>query len=255
MSIENAPGIGIHNEDRMIARVEKNGVRGFGPDAVDAQELFTELRGRRAEHGGERAAILPTEECQEFVELSGFLPEIARRPDQAGEFRARHLFHCERRQQLCAAQIGDGARGVFPVGVLDKNGPDDDFEWGASGPPVLLAVGLKQCIIIFQKDRKAFRGLRWHAVPARARKGGSRCAGTKGIWQGERVRHLFRKIAVAQRQVKNAVLAALLMPCSTVQVLANSQRWAKNALRGSSLFAMLSGGCTNSRERCGCLSV
>jgi hypothetical protein len=80
-----------------------------------------------------------------------------------------------------------------------------------------------------------------------ARAGGSR--------QSEARTHLFRTISTPCGQVKNTTLSFLSVPCSTVQVLANSQRWFKIRRRRHSLFAMFGVRCTSSRERCGCLSV
>jgi hypothetical protein len=188
------------------------------------------------------------------VELSGLLPEVTGGTDQAGEFRAGNFGKRSGGQKAGLAQISDGARGICPSGVLDQDGADDHFEGGAAGPPVLLAVSLEHCIIIFTEDGEVCHWL-WRASMPRASQGRGRCAGTEGVGQSGRVNHLFRKITMAWQQVKNPALSLLPISCSFVQVLANSERWVKNALRRHSLFAILGDGCTISRERCGCQSV
>jgi hypothetical protein len=78
---------------------------------------------------------------------------------------------------------------------------------------------------------------------------------TAGYGQSGARTHLIRTISTPCGQVKNANLSFQSVPCSTVQVLANSQRGFKIGRRTDSAFAMFGVGCTNSRERCGCLSV
>ena len=40
MTLEDAPRVGIHYEDRVVAGIEENGIRGFRADAVDREELL-----------------------------------------------------------------------------------------------------------------------------------------------------------------------------------------------------------------------
>jgi len=40
MTLEDAPRVGIHYEDRVFAGIEENGIRGFRADAVDREELL-----------------------------------------------------------------------------------------------------------------------------------------------------------------------------------------------------------------------
>ena len=52
MALENAAGVSIHNEDGVVACVKKDGVGGFGADAVDGEELRAQSCGGSAEHCG-----------------------------------------------------------------------------------------------------------------------------------------------------------------------------------------------------------
>ncbi len=97
-----------------------------------------------------------SEKADEGFELAGFLAEVAGRSDEAGEFRQRDVFDGGGSEESGVAQVGDGAGGVKPGGVLNEDGADDDFEGCAGRPPVLLAVSLKQRIKILGEDRKVF---------------------------------------------------------------------------------------------------
>ena len=166
-----------------------------------------------------------------------------------------NLFHGGGCEQIRLAQIGDSACCIYPSGVLNQDGSDDHFEGRSTRPPVLLVVRLKQCIEVLRKDRQAFRSRRNARLRAVAAGLANRRGGAVGCGQGGARTHLFRTISTPRGQVKNAYLTFQSVPCSTVQVLANSQRWFKIGRRRDSLFAMFGVGCTNSRERCGCLSV
>src|SRR5215469_1701062 len=146
MTFENAPGIGVHDKDRVVPCIEKDGVGGFRADAVHAKYLFAKLRRWGAEHGFQRAAVVFAEKAHKGFELAGFLPEIAGGADEAGEFCERRLFNGARTKQPRGAQIGDGARSVGPRSVLHQDRSDDDLERGAARPPALLAMSGEKSI-------------------------------------------------------------------------------------------------------------
>jgi hypothetical protein len=138
---------------------------------------------------------------------------------------------------------------------LDQDRSDDHFEGRPARPPVLLAVRLKQRLKILRQygqDFRCRRGVRPRTVGAGLP---DRCAGAGGSGQSGARTHLFRTISTPCGQVKNTTLSFVSAPCSTVQVLANSQRGVKIGQRADSVFAMFGVGCTISREHCGCLSV
>ncbi len=141
MALKNAPRVGIHNKDG-----------GFWADAVNSEELQPQGGGGSAEHRGERAAMFFSEKRYERLEFAGFLAEIARGTDEAGEFGLGNQVDGGGSEEFGVAEIGDGAGGVNPGGVLDEDGADDDFEGGAAGPPVLLALGVKERIKILGQD-------------------------------------------------------------------------------------------------------
>jgi len=199
--------------------------------------------------------MLISEKLHECLELPRLLPEVAGGADEAGEFRLGSLFHGGGCEQFRLAQIGDRACGVYPTGVLNQDGADDHFKRRSARPPVLLAVRLKQRIEVLRKDRQALRSQRGARLRAAADGLVDRCGCTVGCGQSWARTHLFRTISTPRGQVKNAYLSFHSVPCSTVQVLANSQRWFKIEPRRHSLFAMFGVRCTSSRERCGCLSV
>ncbi len=203
MALQNAPRVGIHNKDRVIPCIEQDGIGGFGADAVHIQELRSQFCGRSAKHHRKGAAMLFSEKLYECLELSGFLAEVARGADEAGEFRLGHLFKGRGCKQFRPAQIGNGTRSVHPVGVLNQDRADDYLKGRSTRPPVLFAVHLKQCVEVLPQDRQAL----WE------RRSASVAAGFAD-WRGCVVRcgqsggrtHLFRTITTPCGQVKNATL-------------------------------------------------
>src|SRR5258708_22721280 len=155
MALQNAPRVGIHNKDRVICCVEQDGIRGFRTDAVNTQELLAQICGGSAEHYRKGAAMFFSEKNHKLLELAGFLPEVAGRTDEAGEPRLGTFIKSGRPKQFRLAQIGDGACGVYPRGVLNQDGADDYFEGRPPRPPVLRAVRLKKGVKVLAQYGQA----------------------------------------------------------------------------------------------------
>jgi hypothetical protein len=51
-----------------------------------------------------------------------------------------HIANCCRREKAGSAEIADGTLDVIPGSILSEDRADNDFEAGATGPPVLSAV-------------------------------------------------------------------------------------------------------------------
>src|SRR5258708_30738283 len=100
MALQNAPRVGIHNKDRVISCVEQDGIRGFRTDAVNTQELLSQLCGGSAEHCRKGAAMLFSEKNHKLLELAGFLPEVAGRTDKAGDVALGDVFYSRRPTQF-----------------------------------------------------------------------------------------------------------------------------------------------------------
>ena len=198
--------------------------------------------------------MLFSEKLHKYFQLARFLPEVAGGADQAGQLCLGNFLKSRRRKQFRLAQIDDGVLHVCPAGILNQDGAHDYFEGGSARPPVLFAVGLKQCVEELAQYGKGFRGRRAGGSGGTARLRGRRFSGVGGTQIVGRT-HLSRTITTASGQVKNGTLTRVPIPCSTVQVLANSQRWSKIERRADSVFAMFGVGSIVSRERCGCLSV
>jgi hypothetical protein len=119
---------------------------------------------------------------------------------------------------------------------------------------VLPAMSAKERIKILGQYREVFRNRSGDGVQATGTLTEGH-AGRTGIGQNGARTHLLRTISAARGQVKKATLSFVSASCSTVQVLANSQRGVKIWHHAHGLFAMFGFRCTISRERCGCLSV
>ena len=176
MTYENAARVGVDDEDGMIAGVKKNGVCRFWADAVDPEELFAKLGGGRGEHGLEGIAVLLLKELDEGFEPARFLAEITGGANETGKAKKGNSCEGGGSEEFRSAEIGDGARGVHPGGVLDEDGTNDNFEGCPGGPPALLAVSAEQGIVILVQDGKGLEG-DCGAIPAIARGASSGGAG------------------------------------------------------------------------------
>src|SRR5262245_6947546 len=85
VAFEDAAGVGIDDEDGMLAGIEEDGVGGFGADAAKSEKLFAEALGGGSEQAVERAAVLGEEKSNEGLESLGFLAEVARRAEASGK--------------------------------------------------------------------------------------------------------------------------------------------------------------------------
>ena len=140
VAFEDAAGVGVNDEHGMVAGIEKDGVGGFGADAVDGEELGAESFGGSREHASERAGVIAMDEAREGFQFFGFLTEVAGRADELREARSRTGMQGVERKEFFTAKIGNGALDIFPGSVLREDGADDDFEASAARPPVLWAV-------------------------------------------------------------------------------------------------------------------
>ena len=58
VAFEDAPRIGVDNEDGVLASVEKDRVGGFRPDSADGEELLAQGFGGRGKETVKRAAVI-----------------------------------------------------------------------------------------------------------------------------------------------------------------------------------------------------
>jgi len=142
------------------------------------------------------------EEENEFLQLARLLPEISGGPNQSGETSDGNPLDGSRGEKVFVAKGGDGAFDVGPGGVLGQDGSGDDLETRSTRPPVLRPEGAEEHLVI---DRKLGKGCGCgrrklaqisRAAVAKTRRGRQNAGG----------RHLFRKIAMLQQQVKKEAL-------------------------------------------------
>ena len=69
---EDALGVSVHDESEVLTRIEKNGVGRFRADAVDFEEFFSQLRGRRAKHFCEGTAKFGAQEADKGFQFFCF---------------------------------------------------------------------------------------------------------------------------------------------------------------------------------------
>ena len=140
MTLEHAPRVGVNHEDRVLAGVEENGIRGFRADAVDREELLAQNRRNCAEHFSKRSVVFVAQKARECFQRPGFLAKVAGRTDQAREARRGKRGDGVGREKFPAAQIADGQLDVGPGSILRQNSADDDLETRSAGPPALRTM-------------------------------------------------------------------------------------------------------------------
>lgn len=138
MAVADAPGVGVDNKNRQFESIEENAVGGFGANAIDLQQRVPQ-DSKWGMAGVLRIVFLPP--ATEMPETAGLETVKAGRGQQGGQSfvrqgRQRRLF-----QASGVFEVGDGSRGIVPVGVLGQHGADCHFPGSFGRPPVLRAVG------------------------------------------------------------------------------------------------------------------
>ena len=85
MPLEDAAGVGVHNEDRLFAGVKKDGVGGLRANTADGEDLLAKDFSRSSEHSRKGAAVRFVEKLNERLEGFGLLAEVTRRAEQRGQ--------------------------------------------------------------------------------------------------------------------------------------------------------------------------
>ena len=148
VALKNAAGVGVHDEDGMIAGVEQDGVGGLRAHAAERQEFRAELVHGLGEHAVERATILFVKKTDERLQPLRLLPEISRRPDQLLQSSQRNLAKPLHAEGTRAAQVDDCFFHVAPVGVLREVSAHDDFQPRLCRPPVLRTPAVEESTIV-----------------------------------------------------------------------------------------------------------
>ena len=91
MPLEDSARIGIHNENRMLAGIQQDGVRSFRTNAMNGKEFFAQDSGWSVKHFAERAVMLRSQKMHKLFQFAGFLPKVARRTDQVEQAYATKL--------------------------------------------------------------------------------------------------------------------------------------------------------------------
>src|SRR5258708_15207776 len=143
VAFEDAPGVRVHDEDRVPSGIKQDGIGGLRPDAVNAKELLAEGLGRSAKHFDQRALIFRSQEAHKSLQFLRFLPEVAGGTDERGQAAERYGFDGAGCEQFLAAKILYREFDIAPRSILREDSPDDDLERRAARPPVLRAKGGK----------------------------------------------------------------------------------------------------------------
>src|ERR1700676_1143591 len=63
VAFHDAASVGVDHENRMLAGVEQNRVRGFRTNPVQREQLLSQLFGRLREQAPQRASVVLVDEC------------------------------------------------------------------------------------------------------------------------------------------------------------------------------------------------
>jgi hypothetical protein len=126
-----------------VERVEEDGVRRFGADVGEGEELLAHGWGigeSGVAEGVHAAVVMGVEEGDEGLEGGGFAEHEAGGANELAEFFFGEFAEAGDGEDAMRLKVGNGALDRFPGGVLGEEGADDDFKSGLSGPPLLGAV-------------------------------------------------------------------------------------------------------------------
>ena len=139
MAGEDSARVRVHDKDRVVARIEQDGVRRLGADTGDPQQLGTDRREWPGEHSPEASTVVAPEVLDERLEPPRLDPKVARGTERPRQFSKWNPGEGGRREEAGALEIGNRPFDVDPGGILGEDGPDGHLELALSGPPVLGA--------------------------------------------------------------------------------------------------------------------
>lgn len=154
---QDSASVGIHHENRFLESIEQNGVGCLRTNAGKTQKFFPESIQRPASHAAEISAIVLLEVRHKNLQPPGLLVEIAAGPDESAQTPHRNCGEPIRRQRPCLFKIGDGGRGIGPIGILGEDGADGNFERRLPGPPMLGTEMAKQFFVDGLENRTSFK--------------------------------------------------------------------------------------------------
>jgi ABC-type nitrate/sulfonate/bicarbonate transport system substrate-binding protein len=144
---QDAPRVGVHDEDRAAGGVERDGVRRFRPDAGDPAELRAEGREGQSQEPREAAPLAPRHVPGEGAQAAGLQPERPGRAQERGQAGPRQREHPAEIEGPRGAEPPDRPLGVAPGGVLREDRSDDDLEARARRPPALRTVPPVEAVV------------------------------------------------------------------------------------------------------------
>ena len=158
VALEDAPGVGVHDENRVSAGIEQDGVGGFRTYAVERQQFFPQLIGRLCEHPLPANRHSPRRDSARNSSGAGLSGGSTPRIGSSWPAWARVPGGCHRR--LSAPSVAQPAQGPFhvrPGRVLGQERPHDDLEASVGRPPVLRPPRRHQCLVVSPEARRSPR--------------------------------------------------------------------------------------------------
>jgi hypothetical protein len=145
--VQDADGVGVNDERGPAAGVEQHAVGGLRANAMNGKQPVSGLV-----HGA-RPQILPAtaafveKKPEKGAEPSGFHAGASGRPNQIGELGFFKAEQAGRSQKSLCAEAVDSQFDLSPIGVLDEDRANADFQRAVAGPPALMAEMCQQELI------------------------------------------------------------------------------------------------------------
>ena len=168
MASEDAPRVGVGDEDGTVGGVEQDGVGGLGTEPGNGEELASQGAEGRHPQAGETSSEALDEPPREGLEPTRLQPVRARGPDHLGEGWLGEGGHAVGSQQAALPEGCDGAGGVRPRGVLGEDGAGRDLVRSTPGPPALGPKAREERDVKTEQPRLDGIGRRAGLHPARA---------------------------------------------------------------------------------------
>ena len=149
---EDAPGVGVHDEEGLARGVEGDRVGGLRADARHRQELPAQGFRTFRSHPFDLPAVLRAEEVEEGSEPPRLHAERPRGPQEGRKPRRRASIERLEREEAPPAQGSERALDVHPRRVLDQDRPDADLERRLARPPSGVTVAIPQAPVDAQKE-------------------------------------------------------------------------------------------------------
>src|ERR1700687_378635 len=114
VALQNAPRVSVHDEDRVIAGIQKNRVCGLWPHTIEREQFVAEFSRWPCEHPLKRSVVALIEKTHKSFQPLRFLPEVTRRANQLLKLMLRRATDSADGQQSRSPKIAERLLNICP---------------------------------------------------------------------------------------------------------------------------------------------